>query len=146
MHLVIDCTDQCQTVICQQRMTPIYIGHIDRRVLEARNSLCQAVAGLLQELLHAIDARWQPIKCSENLCSWSRTLRYGEHYTARYDAWNRLVHLTIGGTTAAAMGYDGLGRRKALTVYGGTHHFFYSDQWQVVEERTASGRTERQFV
>jgi hypothetical protein len=46
----------------------------DRYKSVDRIRFCQAVAGLLQELLQAIDAKSRLTRCSENLHSWSRTL------------------------------------------------------------------------
>jgi RHS repeat-associated protein len=57
-------------------------------------------------------------------------------FRAVYDAWNRLVRVEDGssGELVAAYEYDGLGRRivKRTTE---TLHYYYSDQWQVVEEQ-----------
>jgi RHS repeat-associated protein len=53
-----------------------------------------------------------------------------------YDAWGRLVAVKdSGGSTLAAYRYDGLGRRAQETVSGTTTDLYYSDQWQVLEER-----------
>jgi RHS repeat-associated protein len=78
----------------------------------------------------------------------SPTLGYG----GTYDAWNRLVKLTAGGVTVATYAYDGLNRRGVANTYSGsvlaeTRHFFFSHQWQVVEDRVgASIAANRQFV
>jgi RHS repeat-associated protein len=62
-----------------------------------------------------------------------------------YDAWNRLVGVTAGGTTLA-YGYDALGRRVTAAVNGGTPaDLYYSSSWQVVEEQVA-GATTAQYV
>ncbi len=55
----------------------------------------------------------------------------------KYDAWNRLVEVraTPGGTVVAAYKYDGLGRRASDTKSGTTTDLYYSDRWQVLEER-----------
>jgi RHS repeat-associated protein len=50
-----------------------------------------------------------------------------------------------GGATEAVYGYDGLGRRVQVTEGGTTTDLYYSDQWQVVEERV-SGTTTAQYV
>ncbi|HEY1603571.1 MAG TPA: hypothetical protein VGG64_28480, partial [Pirellulales bacterium] len=85
-------------------------------------------------------------------------------FSATYDAWNRLVSLA--GT--AAYIYDGLNRRISKLAGGQTRDFYFSAQWQILEERvstatgtairaarkravgrrglTASGAAERQFV
>jgi len=73
--------------------------------------------------------------------------------TLKWDAWNRLVKITEG-TTPTTIGeyrYDGLTRRLSKqSVEGGVptlRHFYYSAEWQVLEERTGTQTTpERQFV
>jgi RHS repeat-associated protein len=75
-----------------------------------------------------------------------------QSYTAVYDAWNRLVLLSAGGSTVAAYEYDGLKRRTVKQRYTAgvlseTRHLFYSAAWQVLEERVGTASTaERQFV
>jgi len=61
-------------------------------------------------------------------------------FTAKYDAWNRLVQLSAGGITVAQYEYDGMKRRIVLNMYSGgvlskTLHHFYTALWQVIEER-----------
>jgi hypothetical protein len=57
----------------------------------------------------------------------------GKQYT--YDAWNRLkVVKNSGGTTLVTYNYDGENQR-IQEVIGSTRDLYYSDQWQVVEER-----------
>ena len=60
----------------------------------------------------------------------------GSSYDLTFDAWNRLVKVEDGATTVAEYEYDGLNRRITKDVSGTVRHFFYSDQWQVVEERS----------
>ncbi len=68
-------------------------------------------------------------------------------YTAQYDAWNRLVELKNGTTTVATYRYDGATRRVTKLVGSNTTHFYYSDQWQILEERLNTGSSaDRQFV
>jgi RHS repeat-associated protein len=61
--------------------------------------------------------------------------------TATYDAWNRLINAGAG-----TYEYDGVNRRIQI----GNRHFYYSSDWQVLEERNnASPNTapaERQYV
>jgi len=57
-----------------------------------------------------------------------------------YDAWNRLVKVTQGATTIAEYAYDGFRRRTLHKVYDGgsldhTRHNYYSNRWQLLEER-----------
>jgi RHS repeat-associated protein len=72
-------------------------------------------------------------------------------YTAAYDAWNRLVKLESTAATVVKHYYDGAKRRikteSAFTgsVPGETRHFYYTDKWQCIEERTDTS-AERQFV
>jgi RHS repeat-associated protein len=73
-------------------------------------------------------------------------------YTATYDAWHRLVQLAAAGVTVAEYFYDALNRRVIKISYSGgvateTRHFYYSTNWQVLEERLGSSATvDRQFV
>jgi RHS repeat-associated protein len=72
-----------------------------------------------------------------------------QSFTATYDAWNRMTAISAGGSTVATYGYDGHNRRivKATTATSETRHFYYTDQWQDIEERTGSPATmERQYV
>ena len=75
-----------------------------------------------------------------------------------YDAWNRLVSVSNAGSssssssssgssgTVAAYQYDGLNRRVVNTT-STTRHYFYTQAWQIVEERVGTGTTaDRQFV
>ena len=57
-------------------------------------------------------------------------------YTAKYDAWNRLVSLDSG--TSASYKYDGLHRRIVRTEGATTTHFYYNNKWQCVEERLSA--------
>jgi RHS repeat-associated protein len=73
-------------------------------------------------------------------------------YAAAFDAWNRLVKLTAGANTVQENEYDGLRRRTVRKNYVSgsldeTRHFYYSDSWQVLEERLDSSTDpDRQFV
>jgi RHS repeat-associated protein len=55
-------------------------------------------------------------------------------HTLVYDAWNRLVAVKNGGTTLTSYKYDALGR-KIVENPGTVNDLYYSDQWQVLEER-----------
>lgn len=68
-----------------------------------------------------------------------------------WDAWNRLIRIADGGEDVATYRYDGLTRRiEKFCDEDGTwvhRHFYYSEQWQVLEERVNTATTaERQFV
>jgi YD repeat-containing protein len=71
---------------------------------------------------------------------------------ATYDAWNRLVKLTDGTKTVAEYQYDGRNFRTIKKTYTAgvlseTRHFYYSDHWQLLEERLdVSTSADRQFV
>ena len=74
-------------------------------------------------------------------------------YTAKYDAWNRLVQLTSGlSNPSERYQYDGQNWRTLAQEYTGgtlsrTVHQYYTSGWQLVEERVDSASTPlRQFV
>jgi RHS repeat-associated protein len=63
-----------------------------------------------------------------------------------YDAWNRLVAVKdAGGATLKSYAYDGLHRRIRETASGTSTDFYYSDAWQVLEERIG-GQVKAQYV
>ena len=71
-----------------------------------------------------------------------------EGLLATYDAWNRLATVrTVASVNVVSYQYDGLNRRIAEKSYntgGGlveTRHLYYSDQWQVLEERVDAATT-----
>jgi hypothetical protein len=77
-------------------------------------------------------------------------------YLATYDAWHRLTKLThVGdGSTAQENQYDARGYRTVARISSGpglstldSRHFYYSDRWQVLEERLGTSTTpDRQFT
>jgi len=73
-------------------------------------------------------------------------------YSATYDAWNRLVAVSSGGTNLATYQYDGLKWRLLKNLYvagvlSEARHCYFSSVWQVIEERVGvSTNAERQFV
>jgi RHS repeat-associated protein len=69
-------------------------------------------------------------------------------YTQTYDAWNRLVKVMDGPSTVATYAYDGQSRRTTKVTDGTTrHYYYYSEQWQILEERIgASTSADRQCV
>ena len=77
---------------------------------------------------------------------------WGAGQTVSWDAWNRLVKISEDATVVGRYGYDGLARRvwKESSESGSEvtrRHYYYSDQWQVLEERVDSATSaERQFV
>jgi RHS repeat-associated protein len=63
-----------------------------------------------------------------------------------YDAWDRLVKVKDpSNNVIASYQYDGLGRRATETKSGTTREFYYSEQWQVLEERV-NGQAQIQYV
>jgi RHS repeat-associated protein len=75
-------------------------------------------------------------------------------YAGTYDAWNRLVKLVLNpsGQTVHTSSYDGRHYRLIRNSYTSgalseTRHYFYSANWQDVEERIGTSMTpNRQFV
>jgi RHS repeat-associated protein len=77
--------------------------------------------------------------------NWSTT------QTLTWDAWNRPITVSQDGTVLATYQYDGFNRRIwKQSVESGTlttRHFYYSNQWQVLEERTgANTSADTQYV
>ena len=65
----------------------------------------------------------------------------------KWDAWNRMVEVTAGGNFVARWAYDGANRRVSQLNGEECRHYFYSDQWQVLEERTGDNASaERSFI
>lgn len=54
-----------------------------------------------------------------------------------YDAWNRLVSIT----STVSYAYDGLNRCINSIASGTTRNYYYSAQWQVLEERVSSANS-----
>lgn len=84
-----------------------------------------------------------------NMTEMPGPLNLANDMNAIYDAWNRLISFDDGGAGLNQVNaYDGMNRRitsgpEASTV----RHFYYSDQWQVLEERLGSNTTaDRQYV
>jgi RHS repeat-associated protein len=68
-------------------------------------------------------------------------------YDLAYDAWQRPVEIKNGSTNVAAYAYDGQSRRTIKTIGTTTRHYYYSSQWQILEERLNTAATaDRQFV
>ena len=62
--------------------------------------------------------------------------------TYKYDAWNRLVEVRDSGSNLlATYRYDGLSRRVRETRGSTTADLYYSDGWQVIEERVGGTAT-----
>jgi hypothetical protein len=66
---------------------------------------------------------------------------------ATFDAWNRTVSLSSAATVIQQHEFDGLMRRTTKTSSGSLRHFYYSEDWQSLEERLGSSSSaDRQFV
>jgi len=65
----------------------------------------------------------------------------------RYDAWNRLTHVSANSDhnpTIATYRYDGLHRRISKAITGGdTFHYYYNENWQVLEVTKGSAAYEQ---
>jgi RHS repeat-associated protein len=73
--------------------------------------------------------------------------RDAEALDATYDAWNRLVRLEAEEELVAAYAYDAGGYRLTRDDGASVRHFYYTNAWQVIEERLdSSSLAERQFV
>ncbi|WP_153559327.1 RHS repeat-associated core domain-containing protein [Roseimaritima sediminicola] len=78
----------------------------------------------------------------------------GASMTATYDAWNRMTKLVDNSTSNTLLEneFDGRNFRVVAKQYSGgtlsdTRHFYFTDDWQCVEERLGSTTTpERQHV
>ncbi len=91
-----------------------------------------------------------------NMTSVPRPADPTQTFVATYDAWNRLVKLAQGTQTLAEYVYDGVNRRAVKRTFtAGTlseiRHFYYSEGWQILEERVGSGvpqslNADRQFL
>jgi RHS repeat-associated protein len=83
-----------------------------------------------------------------NMTKTPQPLSLGNSYDLKYDAWNRLVTATVtGGSLVATYAYDGAYRRITNANGGNTRHYYYSNQWQILEERLNSGVTaDRRFL
>jgi RHS repeat-associated protein len=63
-------------------------------------------------------------------------------FTTTYDAWNRMTSLTnTSNGSVTSYQYDGRDRRIVKTTPSETRHFFYSNSWQDIEERTGTATT-----
>jgi RHS repeat-associated protein len=67
-------------------------------------------------------------------------------FNLKWDAWNRLVEVKIGSSFVGAYAYDGANRRVTKLTGAEFRQYFYSDQWQILEERTArNNNADRRF-
>ena len=67
-------------------------------------------------------------------------------YELEHDAWSRLVKVKAGGSVVESYRYDGLDRR-IVKENGTKTHYYYSSDWQILEERTGNSQDpEREYV
>lgn len=66
--------------------------------------------------------------------------------TLVYDAWNRLSQVKSGSTVIVTYSYDPLGRRVREQRATGITDFYYSADWQVLDERQGDTRVKAQYV
>jgi RHS repeat-associated protein len=70
-----------------------------------------------------------------------------QSFVALYDAWNRMVKISSGGATVATYAYDGRNWRIVKATSAETRHFYFTDDWQDIEERVgASTSMDKQYV
>jgi RHS repeat-associated protein len=83
-----------------------------------------------------------------NLTVAPRPLSLGNSFDLKYDAWNRLIEVKLtGSSVVATYRYDGANRRVSQDDGTNVRHHYYSDQWQVLEERLNSATTaDKRFV
>jgi hypothetical protein len=71
-----------------------------------------------------------------NMTTMPQPGNWSASYSLTFDAWNRLVEIADGQTTVATYGYDARNFRALRTTGGATIQFYYSANWQVLEERS----------
>jgi RHS repeat-associated protein len=83
-----------------------------------------------------------------NMTQVPRPLSLGNSFDLKWDAWYRLIEVkNTGASVVATYGYDGAHRRVTKVAGGNTRHYYYSDRWQVLEERlNALTTADRRFV
>jgi hypothetical protein len=86
-----------------------------------------------------VGTSWAPpaYDAASNMITMPQPNSPGNPFTAKYDAWNRLMQVS-GTSTVAQYQYDGLNQRIVKQTYTGgslseTRHFYYNDRWQVLE-------------
>jgi len=102
----------------------------------------------ITDITNTTGAAWaQPgYDAAGNMTSVPQPADMSATYQAKYDAWNRLVELRdpATGNLVQVNQYDGLTRRTVQQTFdsSGTlaeeRHYYYSDSWQVLEERVGS--------
>jgi RHS repeat-associated protein len=116
--------------------------------LDSSNSVNQSRTHTLSNEIESFRANsgtaWaQPVYDSAgNMVIFPQPAAPASPYIATYDAWNRMV--SVAGI--ATYDYDGANRRATKTISGTVRHFYYSLNWQALEERLGSSTSpDRQF-
>jgi RHS repeat-associated protein len=74
-----------------------------------------------------------------NMTQMPQPTSWTQKFTAKWDAWNRLIQLKDNtGNVLATYAYDGLFRRVTKVTSGATRKFYYTRSWQVAEEYIGS--------
>jgi RHS repeat-associated protein len=86
-----------------------------------------------------------------NLTTMPQVDNWSTAQTLTWDAWNRPITVSQGGTALGTYQYDGTNRRIwKQSVENGTlttRHYYYSNKWQVLEERTGTSTSaDTQYV
>jgi RHS repeat-associated protein len=84
-----------------------------------------------------------------NMASFPQPASPSSNFIATYDAWNRMTSINTSSGSIATYQYDGRGRRivKNTTAISETRHFYYTNDWQDIEERTGTSTTmDKQYV
>jgi RHS repeat-associated protein len=78
-----------------------------------------------------------------NMTSFPQPASPSSAFTAVYDAWNRMVSISSSGSTVATYQYDGRNFRtvKYTASISETRHFYYTNDWQDIEERVGTATT-----
>ncbi len=108
------------------------------------------VANEITNITKTVGTAWPnpTLDANGNMTKVPRPLDLGNSYDLKYDAWNRLVEVKpTGGSVLATYRYDGAFRRVTALISSNTRHYYYSDQWQVLEERlNALTTADKRFV
>ncbi|HQU42472.1 MAG TPA: hypothetical protein PK867_06650, partial [Pirellulales bacterium] len=82
-----------------------------------------------------------------NMTQFPQPTAPAEANAATFDAWNRMILVSIAGSSIQQNAYDGENRRIASLLSGANRHFYFASEWRDVEERVGSSTMpDRQFV
>jgi len=76
---------------------------------------------------------------SGNINKVPQPANWNSAYTMTYDAWNRLVQVMNGNKLVATYAYDGHNWRITKTAGGITRDYYYTSNWQLIEEQVITG-------